>query len=319
MQQKSEEQRPQRLPSRWWYLLSLAVFLTGLTLGLYYMYQAITQPTHIIKMTPQSSVINVTSPGKYTLWLIRSKEDTTQENSEGLLSAPDVLGQSTISFKEASSGNIIPIQLSKGWHFKTKDVVQFSLGDAYFEKPGTYSLSITNPPQETYTLYLHKPHMAQIIKDILLSVFLIVMSLVAGIILLLTVFLKRINVREANSPQLASPKQESSMDTGWAMLCHLIGFVGLIFPFGNILAPLIVWVYKKHESSFVDFHGREAVNFQISVSIYYVICIILSLVIVGLILLPLLAAFQAIAMIVAAIAAANGNLFRYPLSMRFLK
>ncbi|MGX5819003.1 DUF4870 domain-containing protein [Chitinophaga lutea] len=55
----------------------------------------------------------------------------------------------------------------------------------------------------------------------------------------------------------------------WAIYIHLAGVVGqLIFaPAGNIIAPLILWIIKKSESPFVDVEGKEAVNFQITVSL----------------------------------------------------
>jgi len=48
-----------------------------------------------------------------------------------------------------------------------------------------------------------------------------------------------------------------------AMLCHLLALVGLVFPFGNILGPLIMWLVKRESSAFVDFHGRQALWFQV--------------------------------------------------------
>ena len=56
--------------------------------------------------------------------------------------------------------------------------------------------------------------------------------------------------------------------TGWDKTNHLLAFsmyIGL--PFGNILGPLIIWQLKKGESEYVDYHGRESLNFQISATI----------------------------------------------------
>ena len=56
----------------------------------------------------------------------------------------------------------------------------------------------------------------------------------------------------------------------WGMLCHLSAlsvFIGI--PFGNILGPLIVWLLKREEDPFIDEQGRESLNFQISMSIYF--------------------------------------------------
>ena len=49
----------------------------------------------------------------------------------------------------------------------------------------------------------------------------------------------------------------------WGMLCHISTFCGLIIPFGNILAPLIIWLIKKEDLPFVQDQGKEVLNFQI--------------------------------------------------------
>ena len=59
----------------------------------------------------------------------------------------------------------------------------------------------------------------------------------------------------------------------WGMLCHISTFCGMIIPFGNILAPLIIWLIKKEELPFVSDQGKEVLNFQISYGyISYNIC-----------------------------------------------
>jgi len=104
-----------------------------------------------------------------------------------------------------------------------------------------------------------------------------------------------------------------------AMLCHLSAFAGYFIPFGHILGPLVVWLLKREESAFIDAHGKEALNFQISVTIYAVISAILILVVIGFLLLPILLVFEIIVVIIAAIRANNGAEYRYPLTLRFIK
>ena len=53
----------------------------------------------------------------------------------------------------------------------------------------------------------------------------------------------------------------------WDMLCHLSALAGYLIPFGNVIAPLIIWQTEKTEFPSVDAHGKEAVNFPISVLI----------------------------------------------------
>jgi hypothetical protein len=52
----------------------------------------------------------------------------------------------------------------------------------------------------------------------------------------------------------------------WAMWCHLCAIGGLVFPFGNVLGPLILWLTKRDEIPQVDVDGKEALNFQITMS-----------------------------------------------------
>ncbi|WP_410965628.1 DUF4870 domain-containing protein, partial [Salmonella sp. SAL4454] len=62
----------------------------------------------------------------------------------------------------------------------------------------------------------------------------------------------------------ATPGQEARQ---WAMFCHFAAFIGLVFPFGSLLGPLIVWQLKRESDPFVDAQGKEALNFQITVAL----------------------------------------------------
>jgi len=106
----------------------------------------------------------------------------------------------------------------------------------------------------------------------------------------------------------------------WAMICHLAGLAGFVVPMiGNIVAPLIVWQIKKEEDPFIDEQGKEAVNFQISMSLYMVICIPLCFICIGAFLVPAVGIFYLIFLLIAAVNANNGHHYRYPLTIRFIK
>jgi uncharacterized Tic20 family protein len=100
---------------------------------------------------------------------------------------------------------------------------------------------------------------------------------------------------------------------GWAVAAHLTPLFGFGF-----IGPLIIWLIKRDEDAFVEEHSREALNFQISVLIYAIVSGLLILVLIGLLLLPVLVIFWFVASIVAAIKTANGQAFRYPLTIRFV-
>ncbi len=106
----------------------------------------------------------------------------------------------------------------------------------------------------------------------------------------------------------------------WAMICHLASFAGLIIPvIGNIVGPLIVWAIKKDEMPLVDDQGKEAINFQISITIYGIIASILILILIGFVLLVAVYIFSIVMTIIAAIKANEGEKYRYPLCIRLLK
>jgi len=110
-----------------------------------------------------------------------------------------------------------------------------------------------------------------------------------------------------------------SGDRTWAILVHLSAFAGLLLPLlGNILAPLVIWLLKR-EDPLVDLHGKEALNFNISIAIYSVICFILIFVLIGIPLSIGLFFFWLIVVIVAAVRAGNGQNPGYPLAIRFFR
>lgn len=115
---------------------------------------------------------------------------------------------------------------------------------------------------------------------------------------------------------METPGREERM---WAMLCHLSCFAQFMIPMGGIIGPLTVWLMKREEFPLVDDQGKEALNFQISVLIYVLICVVLIFVIIGIPLLILLGIFETVMIIVAAVRANEGVPYRYPLNLRLIK
>ena len=105
----------------------------------------------------------------------------------------------------------------------------------------------------------------------------------------------------------------------WGMLCHLLAFAGYIVPFGNIIGPLIMWLVKKDQSKYVNKHGKSSLNFEISITIYVLVAIILVFLLIGIPILIGLGIFQLIVVIIASIKAYDGQFFKYPLTIEFLK
>lgn len=105
----------------------------------------------------------------------------------------------------------------------------------------------------------------------------------------------------------------------WGMLCHLIAFVGIVVPFGNIIGPLVIWLIKKDEMPFVDDQGKESLNFQITMFIGVIIGVLLTFVLIGIPFLIALTIFWLVVVIIASVKANDGVAYRYPYAIRFLK
>ena len=119
------------------------------------------------------------------------------------------------------------------------------------------------------------------------------------------------------SPQPAPTKTDENL---WPILCHLSGlllYVGI--PFANIIGPLVIWLIKKDEIPQLNAHGKAAINFQISLVIYFIACIPLCIIVIGFFGIIALGILNIIFIIIATIKAADGQVYDYPLSIKFLK
>ena len=106
----------------------------------------------------------------------------------------------------------------------------------------------------------------------------------------------------------------------WGMLAHLSALAGLVLPLiGIVLGPLAVWLTRRDESRFVGEHAKEALNFNISVLLGAIACMLLTLVFVGFLLGTALFIFWIVMTLVAAIKASEGHIYRYPFSLRLVK
>ena len=105
----------------------------------------------------------------------------------------------------------------------------------------------------------------------------------------------------------------------WALFLHLSQFAGYIIPFAGWIAPILIWQLKKTEMPSLDAHGKVVMNWIISELIYCAISFILVFVVVGIPLLIVLLLLGIIFPIIGAIKAGDGIVWKYPLSISFLK
>jgi len=104
----------------------------------------------------------------------------------------------------------------------------------------------------------------------------------------------------------------------WAMLAHLSAIPGSFVLIGSVIAPLVIWQIQKERSAFVDYHGKEAVNFQITMAIAAAISFLLMILVIGVFLLFIVGVVWLVFTIIAAVKANNGEYYRYPLTFRFI-
>jgi uncharacterized Tic20 family protein len=117
------------------------------------------------------------------------------------------------------------------------------------------------------------------------------------------------------SPTTVTPSQVRT----WCVLCHASALLGLFFHFlGHIFGPLIVWLVKRGDSAEIDAHGKESLNFQLSMLIYDAVAVVLCIVLIGIPILILLWVLNTVLVIVASIKASEGQLYRYPLTIRLI-
>jgi uncharacterized Tic20 family protein len=121
---------------------------------------------------------------------------------------------------------------------------------------------------------------------------------------------------EANEVRFVTQEEQTRQ---WACFLHLSILAGFVVPFAGLVVPIVIWQLKKAELPGIDVHGKNALNWILSKLIYVAVCALLILVIIGIPLLIALGVVAVIFPIVAAIKANNGEVWKYPLAIPFLK
>jgi uncharacterized Tic20 family protein len=106
----------------------------------------------------------------------------------------------------------------------------------------------------------------------------------------------------------------------WGMLCHLSALLFITgVPLLHILGPVAVWMLKKKDYPFVENQGKEAINFQITMTLGGLIAGVLTWVFIGWFLLAALIVANFVLIVMASISANKGEAYRYPFSLRLIK
>ena len=105
-----------------------------------------------------------------------------------------------------------------------------------------------------------------------------------------------------------------------AALLHLSALVGLIGNgIGFVLAPLAFWFIKRDDDPFLDEQGMEAVNFQLTMLLASIASAVLIFLVIGIVLLPIVILMMVVLPIIAALRVRDGEDYRYPFTIRFIK
>jgi uncharacterized Tic20 family protein len=104
----------------------------------------------------------------------------------------------------------------------------------------------------------------------------------------------------------------------WTAGCHLSALLGYLLPFGHLIGPLAVWLSKRHTFPAVEQAGREALNFQLSVTLYVLAGLLLSFFLIGLVVLFLVVVFHFTTVLYASLLAQRGAEVHYPFTMKII-
>lgn len=123
----------------------------------------------------------------------------------------------------------------------------------------------------------------------------------------------------SNMYKVNQKSQNMRQDNQLIVITHLSQLITLVTGFGSLIIPLILWATQKEKVYKMDEHGKNIVNFQLSLILYFIICIplilLLGLGILGFIALGII---SIIFPIINAIKASNGETPKYPLTLNFI-
>jgi len=194
------------------------------------------------------------------------------------------------------------------------DVERQAIAEVFIDQAGVYVIEVNGDFPES-DLILRRSLSAGLFKNFVLPILMFLAGSIVGLIMAIVVFIKRSNAKSSMSSSAMTQKEERQ----WAMLSHLGTFSACLIPFGNIIVPLIIWQVKKGESSFTVEHSKESLNFQISLMLYCIAASLLILIIIGFFLFIGLFIFNIVVVIIAGLKANEGEYYKYPMTIRFIK
>ncbi len=113
--------------------------------------------------------------------------------------------------------------------------------------------------------------------------------------------------------------EPDSNERSMGMLAHLAGYAGLAIPFGSLLGPFLVYILKREESAYIEDQAREALNFQLTMTLAFLVSIALMFILVGFVTILVVGVWWLVGTAIGATKANAGEWYRYPATIRFVK
>ena len=299
-------------PKRFWYIVAILLFAVPIIAGVIGMFSAFnTYLSGGMRLSvPGETDLQINQPGTYVIYY------ETSAFTGGNIAAYQLGRQFGIAFMDLATGEEIalrPPEIPMTENFGT--TVRQPIAEVRFDTLGAYSATVAGRIPGGDSLLVRRFDLMEFLKGMGWGFALFFLGFIAGPIMALVVLVKRQNYQRIHRGEPISEKEERQ----WAMLAHIGTFSSLFIPLGNIIAPIVVWQIRKHDSEFVVEQAKESLNFQITLILYSIISLFLCIIVIGFFLIFALIIFGLIMVIVAGIRTNDGQDFQYPMTLRLLK
>ena len=261
-------------------------------------------------MVPGETDLQINRPGTYMIYY------ETSAFTQGNIANYQLGRHFGIAIMDLATGEEIPIRLPDipmTEEFGT--TVRQPIAEVQFDTLGVYSATIAGQIARDDGLLIRRFDLIEFLKGLGWAFALFFLGFIAGPVMALVVLVKRQKYQRIHQDEPISEKEERQ----WAMFAHIGTFSSMFIPLGNIIAPIVVWQIKKHDSEFVVEQAKESLNFQITLMIYSIISLFLCLIVIGFFLIFALLIFGLIMVIIASIRTNDGADFQYPMTLRLFR